>query len=176
MSSMPKVVALCRSAASLELLVLVGCHAITEEQLKSDAALLTSLQSLYIVNCFLLTKNLMADVHVWAPESLAALEVDGHPYRIEVRRGCRIAVPKPYKLEPYNSEPYNSDDSAASTPTREAGPCQRQESREALEPYDERLRYSREELQSIAAGIQQSGAACAALVQVVQSLNLAADK
>lgn len=163
--------ALCRSAASLVKLTLVGCHAITEEQLKYDAALLTSLQSLHIVNCFLLTENLVADVHVWALESLAAMEVQGESYRIEVRQGRKVAVP-----EPYESEPYNSDDSAASTPTREAGPRQRQESGEALEPYDERLRYSREELQSIAAGIQQSRAACAALAQVVQSLDLAADK
>ena len=162
---------LCRSAASLETLLLAGCHAITEEQLKSDAALLTSLRSLRIVNCFLLTENLAADVHAWAPESLAALKVHSESYRIEVRHGRKVAV-----LEPYESEPYNSDNSAASTPRREAGPRLRQESGEALQPYDERLRYSREELQSIAAGIQQSGAACAALAEVVQSLDLAADK
>lgn len=165
--------ALCRSAASLEILTLVGCHAITEEQLKYDAALLTSLQSLHIVNCFLLTKNLMADVHVWAPESLAEVEVHSDSYRIEVRQGRKVAVFEPYESGPMS---YNPDDSAASTPTGEAGPRQRQESEEALEPYDERLRYSREELQSIAAGMQQSGAACAALAQVVQSLNLAPEK
>lgn len=148
---------LCRpAAASLEKLVLAGCNCITEEQLKSAAGLFTSLHRLSIHHSFLLTESLAADVHAWAPESLTALSIDASAYCIERKGGLKVGV----LLD--------------QSPTKQ--PQQRRTSIEELQAYDERLRYSREDLESIAGGLQQSGAACAALSQAVQSLDLAAVK
>ena len=148
-----------RAAAGLQRLVLAGCNCITEEQLKSAAGLFQSLHSLTIHHCFLLTESLALDVDTWAPESLATLSIDDTPYCIERRKGGRREA------------------------TMSASPAKQPMSRrranlEELQEYDERLRYSREELQSIAARLHPNGAlaACAALSQVVHSLNLAAPK
>ena len=146
-----------RPAQGLEQLVLAGCNCITEEQLKSVAGLFKSLRSLTIHHCFLLTESLASDVDAWAPKCLATLSIDDTPYFIERRKGGRREA------------------------VMSASPMKRPTSKtrmsmEELQAYDERLRYSREELRSIAAELQQSGAACAALSHAVRSLDLAAAK
>ena len=147
----------CRTAVGLERLVLAGCNCITEEQLKSVAGLFRSLHSLTIHHCFLLTEHLAVDVDAWAPESLASLSIDDTPYYIERRNGARREAVM------------------TASPTKQPKPARRM-SMEELQAYDERLRYSREELQSIAAGLQRNGAASAALSQAVRSLDLAPAK
>ncbi len=141
----------------LERLVLAGCNCITEEQLKSVAGLFRSLHSLTIHHCFLLTEHLAADVDAWAPQSMASLSIDDTPFYIERRKGGRREA------------------MMTASPTKQPRPARRM-SMEDLQAYDERLRYSREDLQSIAAGLQQNGAACAALSQAVHSLDLAPAK
>ena len=147
---------MCRAAAGLEKLVLAGCNCVTEEQLKSAAGLFPCLQSLTIHHCFLLTESLAADVHSWAPDCLTAIRLDDASYNIERRKGGKIGV------------------LISDSPTKQSS--QRRASMEELQAYDERLRYSKEDLESIAGRVQESGAARAALAQIVQSLDLAAAK
>ena len=137
--------------------MLAGCNCITEEQLKPVAGLFESLHSLTVHHCFLLTESLASNVDAWAPKSLATLSIDDTPYFIERRKGARRKAVM------------------SASPTKRPASTRRM-SMEELQAYDERLRYSREELQSIAAQLQQGGAACAALSQAVHSLDLAAAK
>lgn len=146
-----------RAAAGLARLVLAGCNCITEEQLKSAAGLFQSLHSLTIHHCFLLTESLALEVDTWAPESLTTLSIDDTPYCLQRRKGGRREA------------------TMSASPTKQP-PSRRRVSLEELQAYDERFRYSREELHSIAARLPQDGAACAGLSQIVRSLDLAAPK
>ena len=145
----------CRAAAgALQTLVLAGCNCVTEEQLKSAAGHFTALRSLTVHHCFLLTEGLAADVDLWTPDTLAHLRIDAASYSIEGERGIRSAV----QLE--------------SLPVKQLP--QRRATAEGLRAYDERFRYSRTELESIAQSVQHDCSACAALSEAVQSLDLAA--
>ena len=145
----------CRAAAgALQTLVLAGCNCITEERLKSAAGHFTALRSLTVHHCFLLTEGLAADVHVWSPDTLAHLRIDAASYCIKGERGIRLAV----QLE-------------ASLMKQ---PPQRRAAGDGLQAYDERFRYSRSELESIAQSVQHDCSACAALSETVLSLDLAA--
>ena len=151
----PISVVCCRAAAgTLQTLVLAGCNCVTEEQLKSAAGHFTALRSLTVHHCFLLTEGLAADVALWSPDTLAHLRIDAASYSIEGKRGIRSAV----QLE--------------SLLVKQVP--QRQATAEGLQAYDERFRYSRTELESIAQSVQHDCSACAALSEAVQSLDLAA--
>ena len=145
----------CRAAAgTLQTLVLAGCNCITEEQLKSAAGHFTALRCLTMHHCFLLTEGLAADVALWAPDTLAHLRIDAASYSIEGEQGTRLAMQLdslPMKQQP-----------------------QRRKTMEGLQAYDERFRYSRTELESIAQSVQHDCSACAELSEAVQSLDLAA--
>ena len=145
----------CRAAAAtLQTLVLAGCNCITEEQLKSAAGHFATLRCLIVHHCFLLTEGLAADVDRWSPETLARLSIDAASFSVEGERGLRSAV----RLD--------------SLPMKQLP--QRRATAEGLQAYDERFRYSRTELESIAQSVQHDCSACAALSEAVQSLDLAA--
>ena len=147
----------CRAAAgALQTLVLAGCNCITEERLKSAAGRFTALRCLVVHHCFLLTEGLAADVALWSPTTLVHLSIDAATYSIDGENGLRLAV----RLDPLQMKQLP----------------QRRTTAEGLQAYDERFRYSRTELESIAQSVQHdcSAYACAALSEAVQSLDLAA--